>query len=397
LNAQKHRHSSIVLAVGLWTAGLFGWAALTSAASAQELIGSSFSLIYRGPADSAAKGQPSFSLTNRGLVLNMPQAPAPRGELTLIEPASGKALARARYDQQLRGFFFQMPTTFPLPSTPVCLAIRGIDGKTLPLRPESENDDGYEFEHTPWESTMRGRQDVQTLEAEVARLDKQLGDDAASRDALLKQFGIAATETPPVCQLGQPQPVPPRPAWAADSGMVVSSANTHCANSLIRRLKLVGGDIGNAAERLAKMVMANKTMSDKVLPSPAEPLVTIELSNDLLTLLQQGLARGRDTLQYEQGFEGLRKTHSLCASRLEKFSEEEAARWESEKLAALNFPMSSKARCEADQQRLIMLNDRAIKATTYRAALQSRISNAKSRANVRSEQLALDGGACAKR
>lgn len=365
-------------------------------ATGAELSGTRDSLTYRGPATSVEQPRPGGRLRIGPGMLELPgQAGGrvPRGELRLVLAGSGREVARARYDSRLEGYFFVMPTQFTVESGPMCLALRGIDGRTLPLRSESAGDDGYEFRHGPWEDALRAKANLGGLEAELARLRLRQAQEEGERHELHRLLGMAEGEAAPACQLGAAQPEPARPAWALPESAAAEVAHALCLASLSRTLGERGGVLAARATELVAATGLPRPAGaiDPALSAPAELTV---VSADLAELLTRGVQAGRRSLEFEQGLEGLRAAHGACARGVRQVAADERQRWTAAREAAANAPQIAKATCEQRRQRLEQLQDARAKGAAYQQALETRLQAARAAQNDGHEVQRLEQARC---
>ncbi len=309
------------------------------------------------------RGRPSAAL---------PEAPPP--PLRLVNSRTGGEVALGRYDRSIEGYFFSLPMTADLSRGDVCLVLKLADGRSVPVREESNDDDGYAFRNPLWERELLRQSDLAVMRADMGQARQQMDAARAELSGLEGANGSAlGAEAPRACTLGPEVAAPLASAAAVSPEQARLQAPGVCANKWRSQSSM-------KPEHVARLYRDAGMQADLADFDSAEdmasamPQLRIRLESQDSGLLQEAAEQGPKALQHASGVARFKQLTQLCKNDVITEVQRAVAAWEQDKQAALNAPLSSKLECERKAVRVVELQRRLQAGDRYAIALQQRIS-----------------------
>ncbi len=360
---------------------------ICNVATAAEVTGTAFSLIYRGPDTSISRsnsgGKIDVRTNSRGnidLRIDLPdQRQRSMRDVFLLDARTGVQLARAKFDQRIDGHFFQLPIISDVTRTPTCLMIKGLDGATIPVRDAKGNDDGYTFRHPLWESALNAQFEKSGLAAERNRMTTKLEADLRTLAEVYTALGISPTDAFPVCQFGPPVPQPLRPKLALVRNEAEDLSKGLCASEFgsyfLRHRTGLATMFADAGHGAAWAAASTENLNALAGIDGSKPLVTPPSDEEVKTVIS-ALSKGRQSFDYSTATKTINAFMGSCRGAVIKLAAETLDKWDADKKAAEIAPQTTKSICEARIAQVTQLRAAIQKGEAYRSALEQKLSAA---------------------
>ncbi len=360
-------------------------ALMLSHAQAVEVIGTAYTVLYRGPVSSGTPppGYPYTPPYGR-------QQPVNAGALRLINGRSGQEIARTGFDPSINGYLFRLPLKADLSQGDVCLVFKNSMGASIAVRDERRDDDGYAFRNPDWEAEVSRNAELTELRAELSSLTKRL---ATEQSELAKLGADPDTAGTGPCTLGPALPEPLRPVAALPPDEAAGVSGGICA---VRWESAFGRANVDPSRLFADANLSGDWDARAKQRQTAAALGDLRLSvsaSDSQQLLDAAL-KGRAFLEHADGVKTLVRLHDHCKAEVVRLTATQNALWAQAREAALQAPQRAKAQCEAKRARLEQIKTTQAKGQSYQAQIEKRLTVLESNTPSTSDTTRIDGKAC---
>lgn len=331
-------------------------------ALAADITGTAYSIVVRNvDQNTARQARPSTYAT-----------PATGGLLRLVDVRSRREIARANWDQQLNGYFFQLPLV-GLPSTPpICLALVDRYNRYVPVRNMLGSDPGTSFAHPRWDDLLGRSSELASLKADQAALQAQRQQASDELARLQADAGAAGATVPGSCRLPAPPSPPARPADALEPADAERAGGPVCA---LRWEQVLG-----AATSLGRLFSEAGLASDWDARSSARDIaerlpVRVDISKSDAALVLDAAAKGRTFLQHADGIRLLVAGQDQCRRSVQAHAERARVQWQRAVDGVRTQPERDRQACEARIVRIAQLRQADAQAAAYAAELERQVGD----------------------
>lgn len=367
---------------------------------ALDLTGTAYTIIYRGPTGMPEQAQPAIPFpSSRYSPYSWPQlsrpqlqypyngAPVAMPILQLMNDQTGKKLSSASFDSRLKGYVFNLPFNLLSESHGVCLLIKNASGKSLPMRDESGNDDGYGFRNALWEAELARVSELASLQHKLDTLKLQI-DSIPQEIKRLQEDQIANGVTDNACKLQPEPPTPARPVTALSPSDAEQSAGGICAAKW-------GGLLPEQDERVTNYIEEagiGKDWQARITFQTTAKLwnITPKISKEAIDAIN----KGKSNLEYTNSQHSLMSMHKQCRADIIKLAEDSVHHWEEAQKNSKLAPKRALEQCEMRVAEMQRLQKTLTDAHPNRTKLEQQISELKQNQAPADKQQRLDNKSC---